>query len=352
MANTIPAFDLGAASMVEPMMKAFGEQFFSMSAFQETPDHAAWFGGEMLSFDPAGLSNPGGGREPENPMETWISLFPAAPMFGVKWAFWPMVSAWAEPMSAAMSAHTPATAPNAAPLSARAAKERDTLTIHGLVRHLEGKREPVSAPRDEASVVVPMPTRPKPAPQVASAAPAPAVSAPKAAVVKTPMSKPAEPKAATSEPVVKKAARKTAAPKAAAPKAAAPKPVPAKAARVAAKPASAKPAATKPAATKTTTAKTAPKTAPKASAKPKRGADGRPGGLFAKAPARADDLKKIRGVGEKLEMVLNDLGIYQYKQIAAFDAQDYAWLDGRLGAFKGRGVRDDWTAQAKTLLKK
>jgi NADH-quinone oxidoreductase subunit E len=62
----------------------------------------------------------------------------------------------------------------------------------------------------------------------------------------------------------------------------------------------------------------------------------------------ADDLKKISGVGPKLEKLLNSLGIYTYDQVAAWSAQDVAWVDQRL-TFKGRIARDDWMRQAKTL---
>ena len=42
----------------------------------------------------------------------------------------------------------------------------------------------------------------------------------------------------------------------------------------------------------------------------------------------ADDLKKISGVGPKLEAMLNELGIYHYSQIAAFSPENVAWVDG------------------------
>lgn len=70
------------------------------------------------------------------------------------------------------------------------------------------------------------------------------------------------------------------------------------------------------------------------------------------APANADDLTRINGVGDKLAAVLNDRGIFTYRQIAAFDEKAYQWLDETLGAFKGRGKRDDWAGQAAALLKK
>ncbi len=65
-------------------------------------------------------------------------------------------------------------------------------------------------------------------------------------------------------------------------------------------------------------------------------------------PDGADDLKKISGVGPQLEKLLNSLGIYKYDQVAAWSADDVAWVDARL-TFKGRIERDDWMSQAKML---
>ena len=61
-----------------------------------------------------------------------------------------------------------------------------------------------------------------------------------------------------------------------------------------------------------------------------------------------DDLKKISGVGPKLEEKLNGLGIAQFSQIAALTPDQVAWLDEQLKA-KGRIERDDWIDQAKAL---
>lgn len=65
-------------------------------------------------------------------------------------------------------------------------------------------------------------------------------------------------------------------------------------------------------------------------------------------PATPDDLKRITGIGPKLETVLNGLGVWTYAQIAAWSAQEIAWVDDYL-AFKGRIGRDDWTGQAAKL---
>ncbi|MCC2096465.1 MAG: peptide ABC transporter ATP-binding protein, partial [Hyphomicrobiales bacterium] len=68
-------------------------------------------------------------------------------------------------------------------------------------------------------------------------------------------------------------------------------------------------------------------------------------------PARPDDLKRISGVGPKLEGVLNELGIYTFGQIAQWKKAERDWVDGYLN-FKGRIDRDGWVKQAKALAKR
>lgn len=74
-----------------------------------------------------------------------------------------------------------------------------------------------------------------------------------------------------------------------------------------------------------------------------------PANLFSVAPRQVDKLQQIQGIGGKLERVLNNLGIYQFRQIAEFTAADLLWLDQRLGSFRGRMIRDNWVAQAELL---
>ncbi len=64
---------------------------------------------------------------------------------------------------------------------------------------------------------------------------------------------------------------------------------------------------------------------------------------------KADDLKKIKGVGPKLEKLLNSMGFYHFDQIANWSADEVAWVDANLDGFKGRVSRDDWVDQAQTL---
>ncbi|WP_077961564.1 hypothetical protein [Ensifer adhaerens] len=67
----------------------------------------------------------------------------------------------------------------------------------------------------------------------------------------------------------------------------------------------------------------------------------------AKAKA-ADDLKRISGIGPKLEQVLNVKGISGFADIAGWSEADVARFDDELG-FGGRIKRDDWVGQAKAL---
>ena len=74
----------------------------------------------------------------------------------------------------------------------------------------------------------------------------------------------------------------------------------------------------------------------------------RPQGLDSARGGQADDLKRISGVGPKIEGILNDLGIYHFDQIAAWTPEQVAWVDGYL-SFKGRIGREKWIEQAKQL---
>ena len=65
----------------------------------------------------------------------------------------------------------------------------------------------------------------------------------------------------------------------------------------------------------------------------------------------ADDLKKIKGVGPKLEQMLNGMGFYHFDQIAQWGPEEVAWVDQNLEGFKGRVSRDNWVEQAAGLAK-
>jgi NADH-quinone oxidoreductase subunit E len=75
----------------------------------------------------------------------------------------------------------------------------------------------------------------------------------------------------------------------------------------------------------------------------------RPEALSSARADGADDLKMIKGVGPKLEIMLNDLGFYHFDQIAAWSAAEVAWVNDNLAGFKGRVSRDNWVEQARKL---
>jgi len=75
----------------------------------------------------------------------------------------------------------------------------------------------------------------------------------------------------------------------------------------------------------------------------------RPASLDAARDGKADDLKMIKGVGPKLEALLNRLGFYHFDQIAAWSGDEVAWVDQNLAGFKGRVSRDNWVTQASAL---
>ncbi len=62
-----------------------------------------------------------------------------------------------------------------------------------------------------------------------------------------------------------------------------------------------------------------------------------------------DDLQEIIGVGKIFEATLHKLGVYQFRQIAAFGPADLARVNAELKEFKGRIEHDDWIGQAKEL---
>lgn len=76
----------------------------------------------------------------------------------------------------------------------------------------------------------------------------------------------------------------------------------------------------------------------------------KPVGLYDAAPAEADDLKLIKGIGPGLERQLNGLGVYRFDQLAGFSESDLIWVDERLTSFKGRCFRDDWIGQAASKI--
>jgi NADH-quinone oxidoreductase subunit E len=79
------------------------------------------------------------------------------------------------------------------------------------------------------------------------------------------------------------------------------------------------------------------------------GAGEKPKTMTAPRDTGADDLKRIKGVGVKLEALLNSMGFFHFDQIANWSGDEVAWVDQNLEGFKGRVTRDDWVAQATIL---
>jgi predicted flap endonuclease-1-like 5' DNA nuclease len=94
------------------------------------------------------------------------------------------------------------------------------------------------------------------------------------------------------------------------------------------------------------------KVAPAAAPAPAEAAPGsgtRPAALKAPRDGKPDDLKRIKGIGPKLEQLCHSLGFFHFDQIAVWTSDEILWVDQNLEGFKGRVVRDDWVAQARQL---
>ncbi len=91
------------------------------------------------------------------------------------------------------------------------------------------------------------------------------------------------------------------------------------------------------------------KAAPKAKAVPKAKEEvAAPAAKPKKASGKADDLKRIDGVGPKVEQVLKGRGITRFQDLAEMDEKALIALDKELG-LDGRALRDDWAGQARRL---
>ncbi len=122
-----------------------------------------------------------------------------------------------------------------------------------------------------------------------------------------------------------------------------------------------KPAATKPAATKPAAAKPAKKSASKAKVAaadelPDKASAVKGMAAIAKRTAAGkkvndDDLKKIKGVGPKLEKLLKGMGITSYRQVANLKKEDINIVTAAIESFPGRIERDNWMRSAGKLHK-
>lgn len=78
-------------------------------------------------------------------------------------------------------------------------------------------------------------------------------------------------------------------------------------------------------------------------------AKAKPKVLYTDGPTEGapDDLKLIRGIGPKFEKDLHSKGIYYFRQIAAWKAEDVKMVEGVIDSIPGRIKRDEWVRQAK-----
>ena len=77
-------------------------------------------------------------------------------------------------------------------------------------------------------------------------------------------------------------------------------------------------------------------------------ARGKPGLLSEPREGKADNLKKIKGLGPKIEEALNGLGVFHLDQIANWTPAQSDWVDAEL-KLGGRVARGSWVEQAKQL---
>ena len=233
------------------------------------------------------------GHEPRNPFEMWLSLFPIAPLFGVRWI-------WSGASSTAYDAM----------IAARGQTEP-----HGQAQ-----------PREQA--------QPRGQTEPQGKAAAPAVSSPTLAAPPRPLSS-AEAAARAELEAMKLG-----------PSASDPASRPSTAAATASgqsHPLARGPFGSllAPMSTSTPVQQTA--------AAPKAADVEAPANLLSLRPAHADDLTRINGVGPRVAQLLNELGVYHFAQIADMTPAQLRWIDQRLYVFKGRAERDAWVPQARLL---
>jgi predicted flap endonuclease-1-like 5' DNA nuclease len=71
--------------------------------------------------------------------------------------------------------------------------------------------------------------------------------------------------------------------------------------------------------------------------------------LFDAPAGAADDLMLIKGIGPKLNQLLNSLGVWHYHQIISWTPAEVSWVNAKID-FRGRIQREAWQAQAAALL--
>lgn len=81
----------------------------------------------------------------------------------------------------------------------------------------------------------------------------------------------------------------------------------------------------------------------------RRSATASAGNGEAKSVKEVDNLQEIVGIGKVFEKALNEIGVYSFRQLAAFGPTDIARVNRELKECRGRLEQDDWIGQAKEL---
>jgi NADH-quinone oxidoreductase subunit E len=81
---------------------------------------------------------------------------------------------------------------------------------------------------------------------------------------------------------------------------------------------------------------------------PATGQGGKPEGLAQPRPSGKDDLRRIEGLSPLDIATLNNLGVYHFDQIAAWDEAAILWMENHVFA-RGRIGREAWQEQARLL---
>lgn len=76
----------------------------------------------------------------------------------------------------------------------------------------------------------------------------------------------------------------------------------------------------------------------------------RPMAMNGPVEGHPDDLTLIGGIGPKIQILLNELGVWHYDQIAEWTPENVAWVDEHLN-FNGRIAREGWVEQAAVLVR-
>ncbi|QND52456.1 endonuclease [Phyllobacterium sp. 628] len=102
--------------------------------------------------------------------------------------------------------------------------------------------------------------------------------------------------------------------------------------------------------TKSPARKTAAKSSTGTVSKADEDTQNRPTTLKNARRGKPDHLSDIEGIGNVIESKLFGLGVFHFDQIAAWDADQAAWISREIG-FPGRAYRENWMKQATALAK-